>query len=55
MVFLLPPHRRSVQCMELARGRAQARGMLVRLAGTGLLLGAAAFIVVKSRKHKSEQ
>ena len=27
---------------ELARGRAQARGMLVRLAGTGLLLGAAA-------------
>ena len=26
---------------ELARGRAQARGMLVRLAGTGLLLGAA--------------
>ena len=25
---------------ELARGRAQARGMLVRLAGTGLLLGA---------------
>ena len=27
---------------ELARSRAQARGMLVRLAGTGLLLGAAA-------------
>ena len=27
---------------ELARGRAQARGMLVRLAGTGLLLGTAA-------------
>ena len=27
---------------ELARGRAQARGMLVRLAGTGLLLGAVA-------------
>ena len=27
---------------ELARGRAQARGMLVRLAGTGLLLGATA-------------
>ena len=27
---------------ELARGRARARGMLVRLAGTGLLLGAAA-------------
>lgn len=27
---------------ELARGRAQARGMLVRLAGTGMLLGVAA-------------
>ena len=29
---------------ELARGRAQARGMLVRLAGTGLLLGAAGLL-----------
>ena len=38
---------------ELARGRAQARGMLVRLAGTGLLLGAAA-MVLESGKHPGQ-
>ena len=38
---------------ELARSRAQARGMLVRLAGTGLLLGAAA-MVLESGKHPGQ-